>query len=74
MQQREKLLLAGLLSDGGLWVAKPTFEALFITPLSERAEQITSLTQEVSDKGVNEVQLMKAEARLKDTYAGVKRT
>lgn len=65
MQQREKLLLAGLLTVGGLWFAKDTFKALFVTPLSERAEQITSLTQEVSDKGVSEVQLMKAQARLK---------
>lgn len=65
MQQREKVLLAGFAVAAGIWVLKPFAESTFVAPLVERGEQIVDLKRDADDKEFEEIQLMKAEARLR---------
>ena len=66
MQQREKILLGGLLVAGAALGARPFIQSTFITPLTEKGTRIETLTREQSDKDVEDLSQMKALRRLKD--------
>jgi len=66
MQQREKILLVGVLGVAVSWFGVAKFVIpTFITPLTDKGQELEKLKREFADKEGEEFSQMKAESRLK---------